>query len=43
MVSKHQVGVALQDFADDVGVMDELVIDGAAEQTGPKSEFMKMV
>lgn len=40
MVSKSQVGTSLQEFADDVGVMDQLVVDGASEQTGPKSEFM---
>ena len=43
MVSKSQVGISLQDFADDIGVMDELIVDGASEQTGPKSEFMKTV
>jgi hypothetical protein len=43
MVSKGHVGVSLQEFADDVGVMDQLVVDGASEQTGPKSEFMKTV
>jgi hypothetical protein len=43
MVSKSQVGIALQDFADDVGVMDELIVDGASEETGSKSEFMKTV
>jgi len=37
MVSKSQVGVSLQDFADNIGVMDELIVDGASEQTGPKS------
>jgi ribosomal protein L31E len=24
-------------------MMDKLIVDGASEQTGPKSEFMKMV
>jgi hypothetical protein len=43
MVSKSQVGIALQDFTDDVGVMDELIVDGASEETGSKSEFMKTV
>jgi hypothetical protein len=43
MVSKSQVGTALQDFADDVGIMDQLIVDGAAEQTGPKTKFMKTV
>lgn len=43
MVSKSQVGIALQDFANDVGVMDELVVNSVAEQTGPKSEFTKTV
>jgi hypothetical protein len=32
MVSKSQVGTSLQEFADDVGVMDQLVVDGASEQ-----------
>ena len=43
MKSKSEAGQALQDFADDVGVMDEIMCDNAAEQTGPGSEFMKMV
>jgi hypothetical protein len=43
MVLKSQVGMSLQDFADDIGMMDKLIIDGASEQTGPKSEFMKTV
>ena len=43
MTTKSHVGVALQDFADDVGIMDQLIVDGAAEQTGPKSEFIKTV
>jgi hypothetical protein len=43
MVSKSHVGISLQDFVDDVGVMHELTVDGASEQTGPKSEFMKTV
>jgi ribosome-binding protein aMBF1 (putative translation factor) len=43
MVSKSQVGVSLQDFADDIGIMDELIVDRASEQVGPKSEFMKTV
>jgi hypothetical protein len=43
MRSKSEAGQALQDFADDVGVMDELVCDNAAEQTGPRSDFMKTV
>ena len=43
MVSKSHVGQSLQDFADDIGIMDELVVDGASEQTGPRSEFMRTV
>ena len=30
MVSKSQVGISLQEFADDIGVMDELIVDGAS-------------
>ena len=43
MKSKGEAGQSLQDFANDVGVMDELVWDNAAEQTGPRSQFMKTV
>ena len=43
MHSKSQAGEALQALADDVGIPAEIVVDGAAEQVGPKSEFMKAV
>ena len=43
MKAKSHVGQSLQDFADDIGVMDELVCDGAKEETGPRTEFMKTV
>ena len=43
MATKSMAGSALQAFADDVGIPNELVVDGAGEQVGPKSEFMKTV
>ena len=43
MHSKSQAGEALQSLAEDVGVPAEIVVDGAAEQVGPRSEFMKTV
>ena len=43
MSSKSQAGEALKSLAEDVGIPNELVVDGAAEQVGPKSDFMKTV
>ena len=43
MKSKGEAGQSLQDFADDVGVIDELVWDNAAVQTSPRSQFMKTI
>ena len=34
---------ALTEFADDVGIPDTLLSDGAQEMVGPKTEFMKEV
>jgi hypothetical protein len=41
MVSKAQAGHALQEFVHDIGIPNELMLDGAAEQTGPNTEFTK--
>ena len=43
MTSKAQAGEALRGLAEDVGVPNEIVCDGAAEQVGPKSDFYKTV
>ena len=43
MSSKSQAGDALKAVAEDIGIPNEIVVDGAAEQVGPKSEFMKTV
>jgi hypothetical protein len=36
--SKSKVGQALTEFADDVGIPDSLMTDGAPEIIGPKTE-----
>ena len=41
--SKANVGMALTEFSDDVGIPDSLLSDGAPEVVGPKTEFMKEV
>jgi len=41
MASKSEAGVALQEFIEDVGIPNEMVCDGAGEQVGPKSDFVK--
>ncbi|KAI2489216.1 Reverse transcriptase (RNA-dependent DNA polymerase) [Fragilaria crotonensis] len=41
--SKSKVSQALTEFADDTGIPDTLISDGATEMTGPKTEFMKEV
>ena len=41
MASKPDAGVALQEFIEDVGIPNEMVCDGAGEQVGPKSDFVK--
>ena len=43
LVSKGKVAQALTEFADDVGIPDTLLSDGAPEMVGPKTEFMKEV
>jgi hypothetical protein len=43
MALKADAGNALQRFVQDVGVPMELVVDGAAKQVGPNSEFSKNV
>ena len=41
LVLKGRVAQALTEFADDVGIPDTLLSDGAPEMVGPKTEFMK--
>lgn len=41
MTSKSHAGEALQNFIDDVGVPNKIVVDGAQEQVGSNSEFAK--
>ena len=43
MTSKSKVGLTLTEFADDVGIPDSLLTDGAPEVTGPKTEFIEEV
>ena len=43
MDSKSKVAQALTEFADDVGIPDLLLSDGASEMIGPRTEFMKEV
>ncbi|KAI2503235.1 Reverse transcriptase (RNA-dependent DNA polymerase) [Fragilaria crotonensis] len=43
METKAMAGSALRQFVRDYGVPERLTSDGAAEQTGPKTEFMKIV
>ena len=38
---KAEAGEALHSMIDEVGIPDKMVFDGAKEQTGPKSEFMR--
>ena len=40
---KSMAGLALRQFIRDYGVPEQLTSDGAAEQTGPKTEFMANV
>ena len=41
--SKAKVAQSLTEFADDVGIPDTLLSDGAPEVIGPKTNFMKEV
>ena len=43
MEKKAQAGQALQQFIRDYGTPEILMSDGAAKQTGPKTEFVKNV
>jgi hypothetical protein len=43
MEKKSMAGLALRQFVRDFGVPEKLTSDGASEQTGPKTEFMKTV
>jgi hypothetical protein len=43
MEKKSGAGLALRQFIRDYGVPELLTSDGAGEQTGPKTEFMKQV
>jgi hypothetical protein len=41
--SKSKVAQALTEFADNVGIPDSLLSDGAPEVIGPETDFMKEV
>jgi Reverse transcriptase (RNA-dependent DNA polymerase) len=43
MSSKAQVGKALKEFINDFGIPEDLTFDGAKEQMGRNSDFMKIV
>ena len=43
MKSKSQAGQMLTAFTQDVGIPNELVMDGASEQTGTNTEMMKEI
>ena len=43
MEKKSMAGLALRQFVRDYGVPEKLTSDGASEQTGPRTEFMKTV
>ena len=43
MRSKAQAGQMLTAFTQDVGIPNELVMDGASEQTGPNTEMVKEI
>jgi hypothetical protein len=43
MPTKADAGRALQVLAEDIGVLNHLVVDGAKEQTGGNTDFMKSV
>ena len=43
MEKKSGAGLALRQFIRDYGVPERLTSDGASEQTGPKTEFVKQV
>jgi hypothetical protein len=41
METKATAGDALSRFVEDVGIPDIIVVDGASEQVGKNSEFMR--
>ena len=43
MSSKDQAGLALGEFINEFGIMNELVMDGAAEQIGKNTNMMKWI
>ena len=43
MPTKSEAGRLLRVFAEDVGVPNYIVVDGAKEKTGPNSAFMQTV
>ena len=43
MEKKSFAGAALQQFIHDFGVPEQLTFDGSAEQTKPKTDFMKHI
>jgi hypothetical protein len=42
-VRKSQAGESLNSMIDEVGIPDKIIFDGAKEQTGRKSEFMRII
>jgi ribosomal protein L31E len=43
IASKSEAGATLDEFVQDVGIPNELVFDGASEQSGKKTQFMRSV
>ena len=43
MASKSHAGNALGEFINDFGIMRELIMDGAKEQTNPNTTMMKKI
>lgn len=43
MTRKSEAGATLGNFLHEVGVPNNMIFDGALEQTGPRSEFMKRI
>ena len=43
MITESQAGRALQEFVEDVGVLINMVVDGAQAQVGRSSNFQQLV
>ena len=41
--TKDEAGIALEQFIEEVGVPDVLITDGAGEQTGPLTDFVRSI